>query len=185
MHEATFNTPATNSCARPGKGPPRYYDVRTQGYILWVKRDIAPNVAATVFFRGSVEDAEGRTLHRKASLCEEQIRMLFDRLSSRILKHGYTRYKKRIRAVAMGEGDMNGLMTERWKRTAGKPPHVHLCLQKPEWCAFEDFANALKEEWLKSEWAHEDIWVEPIKDNWIEYCFKDGADALLVNATSL
>ncbi len=155
-------------------------------YVDWIEREGKPNTAVVLTLKKRTFDRDGCPLWGNAAIYENEVNLLRMRLSERLFgKTNCRRHKRSVAFVPVAEGAMRGLIGERWKPTGDSRPHIHLMLRRPDWCSHDEFAVALRFEWVKSEWAFDRTYVEPIESDWTKYCLKDGPDALLINAMSI
>ena len=156
-----------------------------QVYADWIDREAKPNTAVVLTLKKRSFDREGNPLWGNAAIYENEVKLLRIRLSERLFgKTNCRRHKRSVAFVPVAEGSMRGLIGQGWKPTADGRPHIHLMVRRPDWCEHDAFAMALRYEWIKSEWAFDRTYVEPISGNWTKYCLKDGPDALLIDAMS-
>ncbi len=68
-----------------------------------------------------------------------------------------------------------------------KRPHLHILSSKPSRYSFFDYAREFYQVSRKSYWVNKEADIKPIsentKRNLISYCFKEGPDALLIEAS--
>jgi hypothetical protein len=62
--------------------------------------------------------------------------------------------------------------------------HYNICLRRPDWIPFDEFAGELKRHWAEGDWMMPDCFVEERRGDCVSYSMKEGPESLMPNSMS-
>jgi hypothetical protein len=138
----------------------------------WIRETVNPNV----FIVATLKQAIGKYSRGFKSWAPgsenwytEDYRRFVRRLSYRLYGKKYCRrFKRKLLNAAALEGGKNGVRY-----------HLNIMVHRPDWISFEDFEAMFREEWLRSDWAMPDLYIQERTGDCISYSLKEGLDSLI------
>ena len=84
-------------------------------------------------------------------------------LNKMIFKNAFVRYNKRLKVIAVLEGNQN----------VGERLHYHLAIERPDRFSFSEFKDMIVGCWKRTIWANEILDIqEMFSDGWLNYIAK-------------
>ena len=133
----------------------------------WIAADGALDVRADLTFRQVIaaskndehlEWRDRRKIQINDKHATDNISHFLHRLNYSCYRSAYKRYGKRIKVSSAIQGGVSSLRNER----GTKRLHAHLLLEKPNHIGFDEFRDAILENWLSTKWGYEEHNIEMI-----------------------
>ncbi len=94
-------------------------------------------------------------------VASENFRHFMNRLNHKILGSATKLHGRRLKTVAVIESNADGRL------------HYHAMIDRPDYCSFETFKEAVSEQWLRTDFGYRQIDIQDAADiGWTDYMIK-------------
>ena len=103
-------------------------------------------------------------------------------VSAQLYRQAYRRHKLLVPHLITleGVGKMKDIApTRRNIFRRDMRAHINMCIKRPKHVSYDLFAEQIKQNWLKLDWALPDIYIEKRTGDCIAYSLKEGTDSIL------